>query len=63
MLQFSEEHEMIRKLVRRWTTAKLEPKLDALEAGEPPYELMRDFAKTFGIADLARAATKPVAPS
>jgi hypothetical protein len=56
MLQFSEEHEMIRKLVRRWTTSKLEPKLDALEAGEPPYELMRDFARTFGIPDLARAA-------
>ena len=56
MNRFSEEHEMIRKLIRRWTTSKLEPKLDALEAGEPPYELMRDFVKTFGIADLARGA-------
>jgi alkylation response protein AidB-like acyl-CoA dehydrogenase len=58
MYQFTEEHEMIRKLIRRWTAGKLEPKLDALEAGEPPYELMRDFAKTFGIADLARGAFK-----
>jgi hypothetical protein len=56
MFQFTEEQEMIRKLVRRWTTSKLEPKVDALEAGEPPYELMREFAKTFGIPDLARAA-------
>ena len=56
MLQFSEEHEMIRKLIRRWTTSKLEPKVDALEAGEPPYELIRDFVKTFGIAELARGA-------
>ena len=54
MLQFSEEHEMIRKLIRRWTTSKLEPKVDALEAGEPPYELMRDFANTFGIPDMVR---------
>ena len=52
MIRFTEEHEQIRKLVRRWTTSKLEPKVDALEAGEPPYELMRDFAKTFGITDM-----------
>jgi len=56
MYQFSEEHEMIRKLLRRWTGSKLEPKVDALEAGEPPYELIRDFVKVFGIADLARGA-------
>ena len=54
MLAFSEEHEQIRKIVRAWTSKKLEPKVDALEEGEPPYELMRDFAKTFGIADIAR---------
>ena len=55
MFQFSQEHDMVRKLVRRWTTSKLEPKVDALEAGEPPYELMRDFVKAFGIADLVRS--------
>ncbi len=54
MLAFSEEHEQIRKIVRAWTTKKLEPAIDALENGEPPYELMRDFAKTFGLAELAR---------
>jgi alkylation response protein AidB-like acyl-CoA dehydrogenase len=53
---FTEEQEMVRKLVRRWTAGKLEPRVDALEAGEPPYELMRDFARTFGLPDLARAA-------
>jgi len=56
MLRFTEEQDTIRKLIRRWTTSKLEPKLDALETGEPPYELMRDFARQFGIADLARSA-------
>ncbi|HTR49966.1 MAG TPA: acyl-CoA dehydrogenase family protein [Kofleriaceae bacterium] len=56
MYGFSEEHEMVRKLVRRWTQSKLEPKVDALEAGEPPYELARDFIKAFGIDGMARGA-------
>jgi alkylation response protein AidB-like acyl-CoA dehydrogenase len=58
MIRFSDEHEQIRKLIRRWTTTKLEPKVDALEAGEPPYELMRDFAKTFGMPELVRSFFK-----
>ncbi len=56
MMRFTEEHDQIRKLIRRWTTSKLEPKVDALEAGEPPYELMRDFAKTFALPDMVRSA-------
>ena len=55
MYRFSEEHEMVRKLIRSWTAKKLEPRVDAFEAGEPPYEAMRDLAKTFGIPDLVRA--------
>lgn len=54
--EFTQEHEMIRKMVRRWTTDKLEPKVDAFEAGEPPYEVMRDLAKSFGIPDMVRSA-------
>jgi acyl-CoA dehydrogenase len=53
---FTEEQEMIRKLIRKWVTAKLEPKVEAFENGEPPYELMKDFAKTFGIPDIVRGA-------
>ena len=56
MHAFTQEHQMVRGLVRKWAQAKLEPRVDALEAGEPPYEIMRDFAKTFGIAELAKAA-------
>ncbi len=56
MYQFSEEHQMVRTLIRRWATSKLEPKVTALEAGEPPYELMRDLAKTFGLPAMVRAA-------
>jgi alkylation response protein AidB-like acyl-CoA dehydrogenase len=56
MYEFTEEHEMVRKMVRRWTTERLEPEVDALEAGEPPYPLMRELARVFGITELARAA-------
>ena len=56
MFQFSSEHEMVRKIVRKWAETKLAPKVDAFEAGEPPYELMRDLAKTFGLPGMVRAA-------
>lgn len=55
MFEFTEEQNMIRKMVRRWCTDKLEPKVDDIEAGEPPYELMRDFVKTFGIPAMVRS--------
>ena len=56
MFAFSQEHQMVRQLIRKWAATKLEPKLDALEAGEPPYEVMRDFIKAFGIADMVRGS-------
>ncbi len=56
MFAFSQEHEMVRTVVRKWAESKLAPKVDALEAGEPPYELMRDLAKTFGIPAMVKAA-------
>ncbi|GAB4535306.1 MAG: acyl-CoA dehydrogenase family protein [Haliangiales bacterium] len=52
MFEFSDEHNMVQQLLRRWTTEKLAPQVDAIEDGEPPYELMRDLAKTFGVAAL-----------
>jgi alkylation response protein AidB-like acyl-CoA dehydrogenase len=56
MYAFSDEHEMMRKVIRKWTTTRLEPKVDAFETGaEPPYDLMKELAKTFGIPDLVRA--------
>jgi alkylation response protein AidB-like acyl-CoA dehydrogenase len=56
MYEFSPEHEMARTMVRKWAEAKLAPRVDALEAGEPPYELMRDLARTFGIPAMVKAA-------
>jgi alkylation response protein AidB-like acyl-CoA dehydrogenase len=55
MFTFSEEHQMVRQMLRRWTTEKLAPRVDALEAGEPPYELMRDLARTFGIPAMMKS--------
>ena len=49
MFEFSEEHKMIGQMVRRWATEKLAPRVDEFEAGAEPYDLMRDFAKTFGL--------------
>ncbi|HEX5060000.1 MAG TPA: acyl-CoA dehydrogenase family protein [Kofleriaceae bacterium] len=60
MFHFSQEHEMVRGIVRKWAESKLAPKVDALEAGEPPYELMRDLAKTFGIAAMVRGAFEKI---
>lgn len=56
MFDFTEEQKMIQKMVRRWTTEKLEPRVEAIESGEPPYEIMRDFARTFGLPAMAKSA-------
>jgi len=56
VFDFKEEHKMVGQMVRRWAKEKLEPKVDDLENGEPPYELMRDFAKTFGLAAMVEGA-------
>jgi acyl-CoA dehydrogenase len=56
MLEFTQEHEMVRQVVRKWAETKLAPAVDALEAGEPPYALMRDLAATFGIPGMVRGA-------
>ncbi|MEK6608281.1 MAG: acyl-CoA dehydrogenase family protein [Myxococcota bacterium] len=57
MFDFSDEQKMVAKMVRRWCDEKLAPATDALERNEiQPYALMRDFAATFGLPDMARAA-------
>jgi len=56
MFEFTEEHKMISKTVRRWTGEHLEPKVDAFENGEEPYDLMKEFAKTFGIPEMIKSA-------
>ena len=55
MIEWSEQHLMIRDMVQRFIATEIEPNLDALEHGDlPPYDIMRKLVKTFGVADAAR---------
>ena len=59
MFELDEQAKMIEKMVRGWCTAQLAPKLPQLEAGELlPFDLMKQFAKTFGLDQLAGAAVR-----
>ena len=56
MFAFSEEQKLVQQMVRRWVDAKLAPQNDALESGTLlPYDLMRDFAKTFDLPSTVKA--------
>jgi len=56
MIQWSEQHEMIRDAVRRFVEAEIVPNLDELEHGDtPPYEVLRKLISTFGMDEMARA--------
>jgi alkylation response protein AidB-like acyl-CoA dehydrogenase len=55
MLDFSDEHKLAQKAIRGWCAANLGPKVTKLEAGEPPYALIRELGTTFGIPDMVRA--------
>ncbi len=56
MFAFTDEQKMLRGMIRKWVEAKLVPANPALDRNEIlPYDLMRDFMKTFGIGDMVRA--------
>jgi alkylation response protein AidB-like acyl-CoA dehydrogenase len=57
MLDFTEEQKLAQQAIRTWCSERLAPKTPALESGALlPYDLMRDFAATFGLGDMVRAA-------
>jgi alkylation response protein AidB-like acyl-CoA dehydrogenase len=57
MFVFTDEQKMVRQMMRKWVEAKLLPANPALDRNEIlPYDLMRDFMKTFGIPDMVRAS-------
>jgi len=59
MFDFTDEQKMVRQMVRKWVEAKLVPAVDDLESEKIlPYDLMRNFIDSFGVAELARAAFK-----
>lgn len=55
MVEWSEQHLMIRDMVRRFVEAEIVPIHQELEHGDrPPYEVMRKLAASFGLAEAAR---------
>ena len=56
MIEWSEQHEMIRDAVRKFIEAEIVPNLEELEHGDmPPYEVLRKMFSTFGMDEMARA--------
>jgi acyl-CoA dehydrogenase len=56
MLEWSEQHRMIRDAVRRFVEAEIKPNLEQLEHGDlPPYDILRKLISTFGMDEMARA--------
>ncbi|MCW5893192.1 MAG: acyl-CoA dehydrogenase family protein [bacterium] len=55
MIEWSEQHLMIRDMMRRFIDAEIKPKLDDLEHGDlPPYDILRNLMRTFGLDEVAR---------
>ena len=57
MFVLDEQSRMVEQMVRQWCGARLTPQVPAMEAGTtPPFPLMKELAKTFGLAALADGA-------
>jgi alkylation response protein AidB-like acyl-CoA dehydrogenase len=55
MIEWSEQHLMIRDAVRKFVEAEIKPKREELEFGDlPPYDILRKMMRTFGIDEVAR---------
>jgi alkylation response protein AidB-like acyl-CoA dehydrogenase len=56
MIEWSEQHQMIRDAVRRFVDTEIVPNLEELEHGDtPPYDVLRKLFSTFGMDEMARA--------
>ncbi|HUI25530.1 MAG TPA: acyl-CoA dehydrogenase family protein, partial [Candidatus Kryptonia bacterium] len=55
MIEWNEQHLMIRDAIRRFIEAEIKPHLEELEHGDlPPYDILRKLYATFGLAEVAR---------
>ena len=55
MIEWSEQHLMIRDAIRRFIEAEIKPHLEELEHGDlPPYDILRKLYATFGLAEVAK---------
>ncbi len=56
MIEWSEQHLMIRDAVRKFVEAEIVPNLEELEHGDmPPYDILRKLFSTFGMDEMAKA--------
>lgn len=56
MIEWSEQHLMIRDAVRKFVEAEIKPRLHEFEHGEtPPYDVLRKMLRTFGMDQVAQA--------
>ncbi len=56
MIEWSEQHQMMRDAVRKFVEAEIVPNLEELEHGDtPPYDVLRKLYATFGIDEMAGA--------
>lgn len=56
MIEWSEQHLMVRDMVRNFIEAEIVPNIDELEHGDmPPYDVLRKLIKTFGMDQMAKA--------
>jgi len=55
MIEWSEQHQLMRDAVRKFVEAEIAPNLEEFEHGDtPPYEVLRKMFRTFGIDEMAR---------
>jgi len=55
MIEWSEEHEMIREALKRFVDDEIRPHVEELEHGDlPPYDILRKLFATFGMDAMAR---------
>ncbi len=54
MIEWSEQHLMIKQTMRRFVESEIVPNLEELEHGDtPPYDILRKMFSTFGMDELA----------
>ena len=55
MIEWSEQHVMIRDAIRKFIEVEIKPRLEELEHGEtPPYDILRKMLRTFGMDVVAK---------
>jgi alkylation response protein AidB-like acyl-CoA dehydrogenase len=55
MIEWSEQHRMLRDAIRRFVEAEIAPNLESLEHGDtPPYDVLRKMIRAFGMDEMAK---------